>query len=76
MMMKPLVIAGLVLIVLGVLALVTRGITYNSRETVANFGPISVTAQRERTIGLPTVLGGLAVVGGAALIIAAGRRRA
>lgn len=76
MMMKPLVIAGLVLIVVGLFALVARGISYNSRETVVDLGPIHVTAERERTIGVPTALGGVAVVGGVALIIAAGRRRA
>ena len=72
-MMKPLAVAGLVLIVVGLFALVARGIT--GRETVANFGPIQVTAERESTMGVMTALGAVAVVGGVALMIASGRRR-
>ena len=68
-------IVGLVLIVLGVLALAYGGITYTTREEVLDVGPIEATAERERTVPLPPVLGALALVGGIALMIADSRRR-
>jgi hypothetical protein len=72
--MKTNSILGIVLIVLGLAALAYQGITYTSRETVIDIGPIEATAERERTIPLPPVLGIVAVAGGVALLMF-GRRR-
>ena len=74
--MKPLSIAGIALIVLGLVALVYGGITYTSRETVIDIGPIQATADRERTFPLPPVAGVVAVVGGIALLVGGARKRA
>jgi drug/metabolite transporter (DMT)-like permease len=67
-------IAGVVLIVLGVLALVYQGITYTKRETVLDIGPVHATADRQNTVFLPPVLGILAVAGGAVLLVTGGRK--
>ena len=69
-------IAGIVLIILGVLAFVYQGFTYVTRETVVDAGPVKITADRERTVPLPPIVGGVAVLAGAALIFASGRRSA
>ncbi len=74
--MKPISIAGLVLIVLGVAALAYQGITYTSRETVVDLGPIHATADRQRTLAIPPIAGIAAVAGGVALLVAGMRRRA
>jgi hypothetical protein len=74
--MKPAALAGIVLIVLGVVALVYQGITYTRRETVVNIGPLHATADRERTLPLPPVLGIAAIAGGVALAVVGGRKRA
>ena len=60
--------------VLGVVALVYGGITYTSRETVIDIGPIHATADRQRTEPLPPVLGIVALVGGVLLLVAGGRK--
>ena len=73
--MKPTLLAGVVLIVLGVAALAYEGITYTSRETVVDIGPIHATADRQRTLPLPPILGIVAVAGGVALIVASQRKR-
>jgi len=57
-------------------ALVYQGITYTSRETVIDIGPLHATADRERTLPLPPVLGVAAVAGGVMLLIEGGRKRA
>jgi len=75
-LMKPMTIAGAVLIVLGVVALIYQGITYTSRETVIDIGPLHSTADQQKTLPLPPVLGALAVAGGVALLFAGARSRA
>ena len=68
-------IAGVVLIVLGAAALLYQGIGYTSRETVVDIGPIHATADRERTLPLPPVVGFAAVAGGIVLLVSAVRKR-
>ena len=72
--MKPITIIGVILIVLGVVALAYQGITYTTNEKVVDLGPLKVEAKREKTIPLPPLLGGLALVGGIVLVIAGSRR--
>jgi multisubunit Na+/H+ antiporter MnhC subunit len=74
--MKPIAVLGIVLIVLGLGALAYQGITYTTRETVVDIGPIHATAERQKTVPLPPVLGITAVVGGMALLIVGIRKRA
>ena len=72
---KPVSIVGLALVVLGLIALAYQGITYTSRETVLDVGPIHATADRQKTFPLPPVVGIAAVVGGVALLMAGARTR-
>ena len=73
--MKPISVAGIALIVLGLAALAYQGITYTSRETVVDVGPLHATADRQKTLPLPPVLGMVAVAGGVALLVAGVRTR-
>lgn len=74
--MKPISIAGIVLIVLGIFALAYQGITYTKRERVVDVGPIHATRDQTKTIPLPPVLGGAALVGGIVLLVAGSKSRA
>ena len=74
--MKPITLAGVALIVLGLVALVYQGINYTSRDTVVDIGPIHATAERQKTLPLPPVLGIVAVAGGVVLLIAGIRKHA
>ena len=74
--MKPIAIAGVVLILLGVVALVYQGITYRTRETVLDIGPLHATAERDKTVPIPPILGVVAVAGGVALLVVGMRKRA
>jgi hypothetical protein len=73
--MRPLAIVGIVLIVLGAIALAYEGITYTKTEKLVDLGPLKVEAKREKTIPLPPILGGVAVVVGVVLLIASSRGR-
>lgn len=66
-------LVGIALIVLGALALAYQGITYTTREKVIDLGPIEATKEERKTIPLPPILGGIALAGGIALVLA-GRR--
>jgi hypothetical protein len=66
---------GIILIVIGVIALALQGISYTTKEKVVDLGPVEATADNEHYIPLPPVLGGLALVGGVVLVIAGSRRR-
>jgi uncharacterized membrane protein len=67
--MKPISIIGILLILLGIVALTYQGFTYTTREKVVDIGPIEATAERKKTVPLPPLLGGLALVGGVALLV-------
>jgi hypothetical protein len=73
--MRPLAVLGIVLIVLGAVALAYQGITYTTKEKVVDLGPLKVEAEKEKTIPLPPVLGGVAIVVGLVLLIANARGR-
>jgi hypothetical protein len=57
-----------------VVSLAYQGITYTTREKVLEVGPIKATAEKERTIPLPPILGGLALAGGVVLLVVGARR--
>jgi hypothetical protein len=73
--LKPISVAGLALVLLGLIALAYQGITYTSRETVLDIGPVHATADREKTFPLPPVVGIVAVVAGVALLVVGARAR-
>ena len=68
-------ITGIILIVLGVIALAYGGISYTKEEKVVDIGPFEATAKTRETIPLPPLLGGLALAGGVVLMIAGSRKR-
>jgi hypothetical protein len=72
--MKMMSVAGVALIVLGLAALIYQGITYTSRETVVDIGPLHATAERQKTVPLPPILGLIAVGGGVALLVSGARK--
>ena len=67
-------IVAIAVIALGIVALLYGGITYTKREKVLDIGPIEATTKTRETIPLPPVFGALAIVGGIALYVMAGRK--
>jgi hypothetical protein len=74
--MKTATIVGIILIVLGIFGFIFQGISYTTEEKIVDVGPIEVEAEKEETIPIPTVLSGLALAGGVALVIAGARKKA
>lgn len=71
---KMLAIVGAILIVAGAVALFYRGIPYTSRDVVLDVGPLTATAESEKTWPVPPILGGLAIAGGVALVVVGTRK--
>jgi len=72
--MRLVTIVAIALIVLGVISLAYEGITYTKREEVVEIGPFKATKETRKTIPLPPVLGGVAVIGGVVLLALGARR--
>lgn len=67
-------LAGIVLVVVGVLALAYGGFSYTKREKIIDIGPIEATATTRERVPLPPILGGAALVGGIVLLVVSGRK--
>jgi hypothetical protein len=73
-MKSGVLIIAIVLIAIGVVSLAYQGITYTTREKIIDLGPLKATADKEKTIPLPPILGGLALAGGVVLLVVGARR--
>lgn len=67
--MKPYTLIGIILIVVAVAAFVYQGISITTREKVVDIGPLHMTAEKTRTLPLPPIVGGVALIGGIALLV-------
>ena len=72
--MRPVMLVGVVLMVIGVLALAYQGITYTTREKVIDLGPLQASVDTKKTIPLPPILGGLALAAGVVLVVVGNKR--
>ncbi|MGA7915955.1 MAG: hypothetical protein WCA00_12020 [Candidatus Acidiferrales bacterium] len=73
--MKSLSLLGILLVVLGALALAYQGINYTHREKIVDLGPIHATQDVQKHMPLPPILGGLALLGGVALLVVGARQK-
>jgi hypothetical protein len=67
--MKPALLIGIALILLGIIAVSYERITYTTKEKIIDIGPLEATAEREKSIPLPPLLGGLALIAGVGLVV-------
>jgi hypothetical protein len=72
--MKPASLIGIVLVVLGALALAYQGFDNTRRDHVLDVGPMHVTAETQRRVPISPILGGLALVGGIALLVVGSKK--
>ena len=60
--------AGLALVVLGILALIYGGISYNHQKTVLEVGSLKATATEHKNIPIPPIAGAILLIGGVVLL--------
>jgi len=73
--MKLSIILGGLLILLGVFALVGKNITYTEKEKIIDIGPIEAKVEKRKNIPVLPILGGVAIAGGAALLLVGARNK-
>ena len=66
-------LAGIILIVVGILALVYQGFTYTQTKEVAKIGPLEIQNQETHDVPLPPIIGVVCIVAGAAVLIIGSR---
>jgi hypothetical protein len=66
--LRKTILAG-VLIAVGILLLAYQTITYKTRETAIDLGPLQVTTEKTRTLPLPPIVGGIVLLSGLALLV-------
>ena len=71
--MKTATLAGIVLIVLGILSFAYQGITVTTRKKAVDVGSLHITKDEKHTLPLPPVLGGLLLIGGVVLLVSGQR---
>jgi drug/metabolite transporter (DMT)-like permease len=71
--MKLMAVVGIILIVIGVVALALGGFSFTTSEKVAEVGPLKIEKEKTRSVPLPPILGALALIGGIVLLVASRR---
>ena len=74
MQRTPLLMMGALLVVLGAVALIWQKVSYTDRETLVDIGSLKVTADNKKDVPLPPILGGIALAGGAVLLVVGARK--
>ena len=67
--MKMLVVVGLILAVLGLVAVAIPSFTFFTRERVADVGFFTIDISRPHTIMFNPIVGGIALVAGIVLVL-------
>jgi hypothetical protein len=73
--MRPIGIIGLLLVVLGVIALAVPSFTFFTTERVADVGSFAIDVSKPHTIFFNPIVGGIALLAGIVLTIAGMRSR-
>jgi hypothetical protein len=71
--MKPIAIVAVILIIIGVIALAYGGLSFTTKEKVAEVGPLKLEKDKTHSVSLPPILGVVALVGGVALLVVSRR---
>lgn len=68
-MKSLLTIIGIILILFSVISFSYQGFTYTKQEKIAEIGNMQLTANTEKTISLPPIVGGVSLVAGIVLVV-------
>jgi uncharacterized membrane protein len=62
---------GIIMIALGIIMLIWTGFTYTKKEKIIDAGPIQVSADRQKSVNWPPYAGGILIIGGVVVLVAA-----
>ncbi|MFH0994345.1 MAG: DUF3185 domain-containing protein [Pseudomonadota bacterium] len=67
--MRTTTLLAVILIAIGIVAFGYQGITYTTKETVVDIGPLKIDAEKTKTFPLPPIVGALSLAGGIGLLV-------
>jgi len=67
--MRITTLIAIILIAIGIVAFGYQGITYTTKETVVDIGPLKIDAEKTKTLPLPPIVGAVSLVGGIVLLV-------
>lgn len=67
--MRTVTLFSIILIIVGIMAFGYQGFTYTTREKVIDIGSLDVSVAKKKTIPIPPIVGGIALVGGIVLMV-------
>jgi hypothetical protein len=67
--MKPSSLIGLILVIVGVVLLVYQGFSFTQKEKVLDVGPVHVSAEKEKTVPIPPIIGWVVTGAGVVLLV-------
>lgn len=66
-------LAGLILIILGILALVYQGFSYTQTKKDAQLGPVVIQHNEQHNVPVPPIIGAVLIVAGAGALVIGSR---
>lgn len=60
---------GFILIILGIIMMVYTGFNYVTTEKIVDLGPIQINQEKNHKVKWPSILGGVLLAGGIAIIV-------
>src|SRR5262245_59842686 len=72
--MKPAVIIGIVLIVVGVIGFAWGGLGWTTQKKDAQLGPLEITHKESHRIAFPPIASGICLAGGIILVLVGSRK--
>jgi len=67
-------VAGIILIVVGILMFIFRGFSFTKEKEVVDLGPLEINKKEKETIGWPVYAGAVAVIAGVVMVVADKKR--
>lgn len=66
---------GWILLVIGLVMLIFRGINFKTKEKVVDLGPVEINKTTNHHLGWPVYAGGILTIAGIILVAAGSRKR-
>jgi hypothetical protein len=71
--LKAATLVGILLIIIGIAGFAFGGFHYTERHRDADVGPLHISHRQHKTVPVPPILSGIALVGGIVLVVAGSR---
>ena len=67
-------VAGIILIIAGILMLIFRGFSFTQEKKLVDLGPLEINKQQKKSVGWPLYAGGVTLAAGI-IVLVAGKKK-